>query len=83
MNLNYVEVTTATEQYIRQLLSVELEITPSEIKMRHEIAKGAFNVWSNLAAPLVEVETHISEQDRLGELVHELASSIRVTVAKR
>lgn len=78
LDMPYEEVTNATEQYIRQLLSVEIAITPTEIRIRNDIANGALASWFENAASLVEADTHTSERDRLGELVHELAAVIRV-----
>lgn len=76
LDSNYLEFTDATERYIRSLLSADRAMKPSEIKRRHDIANGALAVWFEITSPLVNAEVHKSEEDRLDELVRELASAM-------
>lgn len=76
LDSTYLEFTDATERYIRSLLSADKVMKLSEIKRRHDIANGTLAVWFEMTSPLVDAEAHKSEQDRLGELVHELASAM-------
>jgi hypothetical protein len=61
------------------LFVVNEPITPSEIRIREEIAKAALGAWFSHVAPLVAEETHIAEHDSLGELVHELPLAVLAT----
>ena len=78
MNSTYLEVTDATENFIRELFANDAPLPVRELKVRQAIAQAAVKAWYEEAKGLSLRELHESEQMRLDELAFELPAGARV-----
>ncbi|GGC25538.1 hypothetical protein [Pseudoduganella buxea] len=79
MNTTYLEVTDATENFIRELSANDDPLPLVELKVRQAIAEAAVKTWYEEAEGLARREVHDSERQRLDELAFELHAAARVT----
>lgn len=80
MSKLFEDLTQATEQLIRQALTVKDAIFPAEMLVREAMARKVLDVWSETLAPLMSTRDDVlnlnAERDRLEELIFEMAAML-------
>lgn len=74
------DLTEATEQMIRQVLTVSSPITVEDMQIRELAARRVLDVWSETLVFYLDKRGHIAnlnaERERLQELANELAAAL-------